>query len=194
MTKPSGHGAGRAQYKSGCRGLSPRPPGSTSEARGPGGQPKGHLRSAARCPAGLDGAAVRLDDALRDVEAETGAAAPTPTPELREDTALRLGRDAVALVGHRDLGAAVPRTNPDGDGATAVTKRVLDEVADHLRQLVGVDPHLRQLAVAHEHEAAGVLTGGDPRIEVATHDVDDVDHLFAQLEPARLDAGHVEQL
>src|SRR3954452_13909177 len=188
MKKPSGHGAGRAQSRSGSRGLSPRPPGSASEARGPGGQPKRHLRPAALCPAGHDRAAVRLDDALGDVEPEAGAAATAAAPELREHAVLRLSGDAVALVGDGDFGAVVARPNHDGDRATAVAQGVLDKVADDLRELVRIDPHLREVAVGDQVEPGLVLAGGYPCGEGLVHDGDDVDHLLAELEPAGLDA------
>src|SRR5690348_5519692 len=80
-----------------------------------------------------------------------------------------------------------------GDTVT-VTLPVLDQVAGDLRELVGVDPHLRQRAVLVELEPVGRLTCSDARLEVTADGRGDIDDLLAQLQPAGLDAGDVEQL
>src|SRR5207245_1798437 len=119
--------------------------GSEREARRPGGQHKPQLRSSGWCAFGLDRAAVRVDDALSDVEPEAGPAATAVTPELGEDTSESLRRYPVAFVGDDDLGTVSGRggrrADGDGDGAGAVTDAVLEEVADDLGELVRVDPH-----------------------------------------------------
>ena len=135
-----------------------------------------------------------LDDALCDVETEAGPPAAATAPELGEDAADRLGRDAVTLVGNRHFGTVVIWADGDGDGAAAVADRVLDEVADHLRQLVGVDPHLRQTAGGVEPEAFGRLARSDARVEVALNDRGNVHYLLAQLEAAGLDPRDVQEL
>src|SRR5439155_11472377 len=124
------------------------------EARRTSRQRKSQQCPAARCLLDPDRAAVRLDDPLRDVEPETGAAATArAAPELREDASLRLRWNAFALVGDGDDCAVVVRPDRHSDGAGAVPERVLDEIADDLRELVRVDPHLRQLAGGIHPEA-----------------------------------------
>src|SRR6266851_4073365 len=82
-----------------------------------GSRPRGHdkseLGTAAGRAAHADGAAVRLDQALDDVQAETGAAAvlaPAATaaglaaPELAEHPGGHVRRDALTLVAHGNGG------------------------------------------------------------------------------------------
>src|SRR3954467_9895650 len=69
------------------------------------GQRKSELGAAAGGPADRDGAAVRLDDALDDVEPEARAAALAAPPEAGEDAVHGLLRDACALVADGDGGA-----------------------------------------------------------------------------------------
>ena len=74
----------------------------SGEVWSPGGQAKSKLGAAAgRTPYG-DGSTVRLDQALHDVEAETGAATrlAVTSPELPEDAGHGFGRDTLALVAH----------------------------------------------------------------------------------------------
>ena len=66
------------------------------------GQDKSELGAAAGAAADRDGAAVRLDDALDDVQAEARPAALAPPPEAGEDTAHRLLGDAGTFVAHGD--------------------------------------------------------------------------------------------
>src|SRR5881397_2127556 len=106
------------------------------------------LEPEARAGAGIaresDAAAVGLDDAARDREAETGAGeaalARLGPEELREDPRLVLGRDADALVPHLDPDGAVVECAADLDHAAL--RRVLDGIGEQvrvdLREAVGV--------------------------------------------------------
>src|SRR3954447_17424101 len=102
-----------------------------------------------------------LHDPVRNEQAEAAAAAAGTSPELREDTLFGLRPDAAPLVRDCDRYPAVVRSDADRDLAFAVAQRVLDDVADHLRELVGIGPDLRQLAVLRDHKPARWLTGGD---------------------------------
>ena len=146
-----------------------RPPGARSgvalSRRRPGGHGKSELGAAAGRPAHGDRAAVRLDQALDDVQAEAGTAAGwplrlpprgLPRQNWRKTRGATLGRDALALVadghGDRARGSSSPsrlrRLHHDGHGAGAVPDRVLHQVAEDLVDLVGVQPGLGQLARA----------------------------------------------
>src|SRR5918992_6120263 len=76
--------------------------GSSGEVGGAGGQGKSELGAAAGRLPHHDAAAVRLDQALDDVEPEAGAAAPLAlaAPKPPEDELGGLGRDALALVAY----------------------------------------------------------------------------------------------
>src|SRR3954463_386556 len=128
-----------------------------------------------------------LHDPVRNEQAEAAAAAAGTSPELREDTLFGLWRDAAPLVRDRDSYPAVVRSDADRDLAFAVAKRVLDDVPDHLRELVGIGPDLRQLAVLLDHKSVGCLTGGDDAGNASTYRRRHVDDLCAELEPARID-------
>src|SRR5207249_4518014 len=103
-----------------------------------------------------DAAPVRLDHALHDRQADARAAyraavdlllPPGHAPEELEDAAMIGGRDADAVVAHREADAAVlgPARHRDlavlgGD----VFHRVAEEVAHHVLELARLPPHARQ--------------------------------------------------
>ena len=87
-----------------------------------------------------DRAALHLDNALRDREAEPGAALlagvrAVDLLELLEDLAVVRGGDAGAGIAHRQHGIAVLGGRPDRDLACiGELDRVADEVEQHLRR------------------------------------------------------------
>src|SRR5439155_20115252 len=105
-----------------------------------------------------DAAPVRLDDALHDREADARAAdraavdlllPPGHASEELEDATVVSGRDADAVVAHREADAAVlgPAQHRDlallgGD----VLDRVAEEVAHHVPKLARLTPHAGQRA------------------------------------------------
>src|SRR5690348_9890416 len=110
----------------GLRGLGPR--ASTAASARPtggrqaglarqrtGGHGKSELGTALRGALHGDRPAVRLDQALDDVEAEPRATAALGTPELPEDPRHEFRRDTIALVPYGDRDAFGP--GPDGTGA-----------------------------------------------------------------------------
>src|SRR5262249_40658405 len=118
-----------------------------SGGSGPSGHDKSELGPAAGRAAHADGAAVGLDQALDDVQAQAGATAPLAPPELAEHARGDLGRDALALVADGDGGryhvVYLGRLDHDGHDTSAVPNRVLHQVAEDLVDLVGVQPGLR---------------------------------------------------
>ncbi|EGJ78545.1 putative two-component sensor [Streptomyces sp. Tu6071] len=162
------------------------------------GQHKSEAGAAARGPADRDPAAVHLDDALHDVEAETGAAALGAAPEAGEDTVHRLLGDALPLVAHRDHGpfrslAARRGRDVDGDSTAAVAHRVFQEVAQDLVDFVGIGPQRGQRAAHGDDEAVAGAAGRDVRLHVPRRRARDVHGLAPQLHAARVDAGDVEE-
>ena len=95
-------------------------------------------------------AAVRLDQALDDEQAEACATAALRAPELAEHAGGELGRDARALVAnrHRDTGGACDhrRLDHSSNRTSTVPDCVLNKVGQDLVDLVGVQPGLGQLA------------------------------------------------
>jgi hypothetical protein len=95
-------------------------------------QRKGDAGPAFAAVLGPDSAAVRMDEALRDREAQTGAAAGTSpglvvAPEALEHPLWGLGRETVAVVLHRDddmVGVGL-----DHHGHGSVRRRVANRVA-----------------------------------------------------------------
>jgi hypothetical protein len=92
----------------------------------------------------------------------------------------------------------------DGDGfdrlyhnrhrTSTVPDRVLDQVAEYLVHLVGIQPGLGQLPGDHHPEPVPGLPGGDPPGDDLLHPFGNADELAVDLHPAGLDAGHVQQL
>src|SRR5689334_22738939 len=108
-----------------------------SGGSGPSGHDKSELGPAAWRPADADRAAVGLDQALDDVQAQAGAAtmpamaaaaAGLAPPELAEHARGDLGRDALALVAHGDGGRGrvvhEGRLDHDRHDTSAVPDRV----------------------------------------------------------------------
>src|SRR5207253_10811390 len=105
-----------------------------------------------------DAAPVRLDDALHDREADARAAdraavdlllLPGHPAEELEDAAVVGGRDADAVVAHREAGAPVLDPARHGDLAVVggdVLHRITEEVAHHVPELARLPPHARQRA------------------------------------------------
>ncbi len=144
-------------------------------------------------------AAVHLGEATDDVEAEPGAAALAALPELREHPEAHLGRDALALVVDDDPDAGLvaqltraERDERDPHGALAVPDGVLDQVGDHLGELVGVGVDLGQVVGDLEGDRAG--RPGRDRLDDPAGEQAGVAGPRVQLEPAGVDAGHVEEL
>src|SRR5580704_4922094 len=79
----------------------------------PRGHDKSELGPAARGTPHADRAAVRFDQALDDVEAETGTAPALAAPEPAEHPRCDLRGDALTLVAHGD-GGRVGRAEADG--------------------------------------------------------------------------------
>src|SRR3984893_2584505 len=137
------------------------------EVRRSGGHGKSELGAAAGGPLHRDRPTVRLDQALDDVQAKTCPTTALRAPELPEDPRHESRGDAIALVAHgyhdstgtsgpggrRCSVRADPGPGADGldrlhhnrHGSSAVTYRVLDEVAEDLVHLVRVQPGLRQV-------------------------------------------------
>src|SRR5215469_134610 len=159
------------------------------------GRPRGHGKSEFGTAAGRaahgDVAAERLDQALDDVQAETGAAAALAPPELAEHPVHHLRGDPLPLVAHRDgdrLVAADPRAlYHDRYDTSPVPDGVFHEVAENLVDLVGVQPGVRQ--VAGDLEAVPVLrlAGRHPARDEPASPLGDVDQLAVHFHPARLD-------
>src|SRR5690606_8179147 len=109
---------------------------------GPHGQRKSEPGTAGAGPPDRDGAAVGLDDALDDVQPESGAAALAAPPEAGEDAVHGVLRDAGALVAHRDRRGRVLAVlrfsrgwrgrEVDGDSSLAVAHGIFQQVAQHL--------------------------------------------------------------
>src|SRR5690606_29990594 len=124
------------------------------EGRGPHGQRKSEPGTAGAGPPDRDGAAVGLDDALDDVQPESGAAALAAPPEAGEDAVHGVLRDAGALVAHRDRRGRVLAVlrfsrgrrgrEVDGDSSLAVAHGIFQQVAQHLVDLVRVRPQVGQ--------------------------------------------------
>src|SRR5581483_12095514 len=129
-------------------------------ARSGGGHGKSEACATGRSWADGDRAAVCLDNALDDVQAKAGAAAPVTAPESRENPAEHLRWDAGAFVVdcHRDqAGRAFGSgwggrgcggfrgVDRDGYPAVAVAYRVLEQVGEDLAQLVRVGEDRRRL-------------------------------------------------
>src|ERR1700724_1253890 len=127
---------------------------------------------------------VRHDQALDDVQAKTCTATALRAPELPEDPRHEFRGDAIALVAHgyhdstgtggpggrRCSVRADPGPGADGldrlhhnrHGTSAVTYRVLDEVAEDLVHLVRVQPGLRQVRRGLDPEPVRGVAGRDP--------------------------------
>ncbi len=72
--------------------------------------------------------------------------------------------------------------------------RVLQQVAEHLVELVGIGPQLSQRARDRHPEPVRGVPGGDHRRDVPPDDGADVDGLTAYLQPPGVDPADVEQL
>ena len=149
--------AARAGWRGSCarpRSRRPRGCGEARRARAHRGARRRHgERKAAAAPgrvADLDRAAVGLDDALADREAEpeaalapVGAAHPGP-----EDPLALGGRDAGPVVRHRHLdeaGADAPRRHLDRAALRRVADRVADQVGEHLLDAQRVEARARRI-------------------------------------------------
>src|SRR5262249_17417502 len=143
-------------------------PAALPEVGQSGGHDKSELGTAAGRPLHGDRPTVRLDQAFDDEQAEPGAAAALGAPELAEDPRHELRGDAVALAPDRDRNGgpagraraeqAARRTGgrirtagaTGGDGfdrlyhnrhrTSTVPDRVLDQIAEDLVHLVGIQP------------------------------------------------------
>ena len=141
-----------------------------------------------------------LDDALCDHEAEPGAARIRPRPvaaaeELGEELALLLRGHAQPGVVHHDLDRPVRRPRADAHApGPRVLERVRDEVPEDLDEPVPVAHDRRQGGqVLLESESAPVRLDPEGGGHVAENG-HEVDELPAELHPARLDLGHVQEI
>src|SRR5271165_3751522 len=131
------------------------------DGRCPRGHDKSELGAAAGRTAHADGAAVRLDETLDDVEAQTGAAAVLASaaaaaglaaPELTEHPGRHVRRDALALVAHGNgdrvefslFAVQLCRFHHDCYDTSPVPDGVFRQVAEDLVDLVGIQPGLRE--------------------------------------------------
>src|ERR1700704_4703494 len=103
------------------------------------------------CAVDLEQTPVMIDDMLHDGEAETGAAklpragGIDPVEALGEPRDV-LGENALAVVADRDLRRGRPRealqwgagADLDGGPGAPVFDRVIDQVLEHLGELVGI--------------------------------------------------------
>src|SRR5580704_9264658 len=169
-----------------------------------GGHGKSKLGAALGGALHGDRAAVRLDQALDDVEAEPGAATALGPPELAEDPRDEFRRDAVTLVANADRDAAAPgpdgagasgfqRLHHDSHGTSTMPHGVLNKVAQDLVDLVRVEPCLGKLVGDHDLVPVGLVAGRHPPGDELLHSFRDADELPVDLHPARLDPRHVEQ-
>src|SRR6202044_377565 len=118
------------------------------------GRARGHGKSELGAAAGRaahgDVAAERLDQALDDVQAETGAARALATPQLAEHPGRHLRGAPLPLVAPGDgdrLVAADPRAlYHDRYDTSPVPDGVFHEVGEDLVDLVGVQPGVREVA------------------------------------------------
>ena len=124
----------------------------------------------------------------------------TPSPSSRTDTATAAGLGgpgvAAAPSGRiRCPGAdGLDRLHHNRHGTSAVPYRVLDEVAEDLVHLVRVQPGLRQVRRGLDPEPVRGVAGRDPPGDDLLGPLRDVHQLAVDLDPARLDPGHVQQL
>ncbi len=139
---------------------------------------------------------MRLDERPGDVEPEScSVTAGRAAPELRENPGrTRLGH-TLALVRHGHLGPGRRAAHDDGDGTRTVAQRVVDKIVQHLFDLVGVQPHLRQFTVSEHREP---VMSGLPGRDLAVHDPAqrqiEIHDLLAHLDPTGIDARHIEHL
>src|SRR5215472_10257585 len=170
----------------------------------PGGHGKSELSTALRCPLYGDRPAVRLDQALDDVESEPRATAALGPPELPEDPRLEFRRDTVALVpdGDRDAfgsgadgtgACGFQRLDHDSYGTSAVPYGVLNKVPEYLVDLVRVEPRLGQPTGDHHPVPVGRVAGRHPPRDELLHPFRHADKLPVDFHPPRLDPGHIEQ-
>ncbi len=130
---------------------------------------------------------MRLDQALHDEQAQTGAAAAGSPPERAEHAGRELGRDTLALVAHGN-GDRLPglvRTrwlHHNRYRTSAVPQRVLHQVADDLVDLVLVQPGFRQRSIDLEPEPVWIFARRDPAGDDPAGLGGDVHHLPVHLE------------
>src|SRR3989442_10687012 len=146
---------------------------------------------------GPDAPAVRLDDALADREAETGAPAAVglPAVKLLEDLVLLPARQPRAAVGDLRGDGAVRRGRDDSDRTLGrgVLDRVVEEVHEDLLDEHVVDRHQRQIG-------RDVRRDAPVRESLAEATQRRTDHLLermpflAELERAGLEPCHLEQV
>jgi hypothetical protein len=144
----------------------------------------------------MDGSTMRLDDLLRDPEADTE---PTIVKfrcaalERPEDPGLVLGRDADALIAHGQYGGSPLTRHPDGDGSSApILERVRQEIRGDLFDVSAVPRTIGAL----DRELDGttrLLRGGLESRRHLTHDGTEIEALECQLQTAGMELGHLEQ-
>src|SRR5947209_8697326 len=118
-------------------------------AKSGGGHGKSETCATGRSWTDSDRAAMCLDNALDDVQAQASATAPVTAPEPCENAADHLRRDTGAFVVDRD-----------GYPAVAVPYRVLKQVGEDLAQLVRVGED-RRGTVRRDDEPVLLLSGCD---------------------------------
>ena len=136
---------------------------------------------------------MRLDETLRDREAEPGAAGEAGA--LAEEVREPVGRDAPPLVQDRELDVAVlvPRLDADRRRGRRVPGRVREEVAQHLYDALAVGHRPREIRREVDDDgvpAASAQEGGPGPV----HERGDVRGLGRDGERARLDAPGVEEV
>ena len=148
-----------------------------------------------------DGAAVHLDEPLRDREAKPGAAllagrAAVDLLELLEDALLVVRRDARPGVAHRDVEEAVGGAGRDLDRAlVGELDRIADEVQQHLRQPPLVAAADRQPLLHLRREREPLRLGERLRArEDRLHDLPDGVIVKREGELAGLDLRQVEHV
>src|SRR5262249_22451447 len=148
-----------------------------------------------------DVAAHAADELVADVEAEPGTADAAghlrvDAVELLEDAALLVDGDPEALVANVEDHVALVRLDADLDHAAIrrVLDRVLDEVDEHLPDLVAVgldERHAVGDAVTDLHARRGVRAG---RLDDALDQLGGVEGLRLEVEPAGVELARQQNL
>jgi hypothetical protein len=142
---------------------------------------------------------MRLGDRPCDEEAESRARLRASTgvhaPELLEDEAALVGRDAGPVVDHRHVDVTVvgPGPNLDLVAGHRVLGRVRDEVEQELTEALPVAPHGRQRIAHLRHDLHLVVSELDQRRRFA-HELGQVDVREDVRKRARLDPRRVEHV
>ena len=161
-------------------------------------------RSRARLALQRDAAAHALDDAIRDAQAEAGAAIVARGPlvgllELAKNPHLRVRRNADAGVAHQEADLVGPDSGLD-DQRHAAARGELDGIASqieqHLAQPCGVAHHLLRQAfvdIGRYLELLGLRARGQQFGDIL-HEGDKGERPLLEIDLAGLDLGVVEQL